>query len=130
MPDPDRFREPDADVRSADWFSVLSHELGHWSGVKTRLDRQFGKRFGDQAYCAEEIVAELTSCFAMARLGISAEPRPDHASYVAHYLTLMRSDKKAIFTAAAKAAEATDYLWNFSHPKEPTPTNESDDHER
>ena len=63
-------------------------------------------------------------------LGISAEPRPDHASYIAHYLTLMRSDKKAIFTAAAKAAEATDYLWNFSHPKEPSPTNESDDHER
>ena len=47
-----------------------------------------------------------------------------------YILTLMRSDRRAIFTAAAKAAEATDYLWNFSHPKESTPTNESNDHGR
>lgn len=114
MPDEDRFRASDARARSEDWYSVLAHELGHWTGAKHRLARQFGKRFGDHAYCAEELVAELTSAFVVASLGITPRPRDDHAQYIAHYLKLMRADKRAIFTAAAKAAEATEFLKGFS----------------
>jgi antirestriction protein ArdC len=56
MPDEHRFR---AETRSEDWYSVLTHELGHFSGAEHRLNRTFGKRFGDDAYCVEELVAEL-----------------------------------------------------------------------
>jgi len=65
------------------YYSTLSHELTHWTGAKARLDRQFGKRFGDKAYAFEELIAELGAAFAMARLGIASEPREDHASYLA-----------------------------------------------
>ena len=119
MPDEDRFREAETALRSADWYCVLAHELGHFSGMPHRLDRQFGKRFGDEAYCVEELVAELTSAFVVTRLGITPQPRADHARYIAHYLRLMKSDSRAIFAAAAKAAEASDYLFAFSGQAEP-----------
>jgi antirestriction protein ArdC len=106
------FYRPSTDTitRHESYMSCLAHELGHWSGSTSRLDRQFGKRFGDAAYVAEEIVAELTAALVCAELGITSEPRPDHAQYIAHYLTLLKSDDRAIFTAAAKAAQAVDYL--------------------
>jgi len=121
MPDETLFREADSQVRTADWYCVLGHELGHWSGAEKRLDRTFGKRFGDQAYCVEELVAELTSCFIATHLGITPEPRADHARYISHYLRLMKSDSRAIFAAAAKAAEATNYLKAFSAGPEQSP---------
>ena len=70
--------------RTGDWYSVAFHEAGHATGVQERLDRQMGKRFGDEAYCMEELVAELTSAMVMAHLGLSAQPRLDHARYIAH----------------------------------------------
>jgi antirestriction protein ArdC len=115
MPDANRFREADTALRSVDWYSVLGHELGHWSGAEKRLNRQFGKRFGDQAYCVEELVAELTSAFLLARLGMAPTPRPDHAQYIAHYIKLMKSDSRAIFAAAAKAGEAVEYLCSVNN---------------
>lgn len=102
------------ETRTEDWYSVLSHEFGHWTGAPSRLNREFGKRFGDKAYAAEELVAELTSAFLCAELGISVAPRPDHAQYIAHWLELLKEDKKAIFTAAARASEAAKYLSAFS----------------
>jgi antirestriction protein ArdC len=95
-------------------MATLAHELAHLSGSEKRLNRDFGKRFGDQAHAAEEIVAELTACFICAELGISTEPRADHAQYIMQYLKLLKSDPKAIVTAAAKAAQAADYLKSFS----------------
>lgn len=114
MPDEHLFREPDTGLRTADWYSVLTHELGHWSGASKRLDRQFGKRFGDDAYAMEELVAELTSAFTCAELGITIQPRPDHAHYIGHWMRVMKADTRAVFTAAAKASEAARYLATFS----------------
>lgn len=96
------------------------HELTHWSGHKSRLDRDLAKRFGDKQYCAEELVAEIASCLLCAELGVSSEVRPDHAQYLKLYLDLMKEDAKAIFTAAAAAARAVDYLKGLQ-PK-PAPT--------
>lgn len=104
----------EGELRTQDWYSVLTHELGHWSGAETRLNRQFGKRFGDDAYAMEELVAELTSAFLCAELGITVQPRPDHAHYIGHWLRVMRADSRAVFTAAAKASEAAKYLAGFS----------------
>ena len=75
-----------------------------------RLGRNLTGRFGDASYAMEELVAELGAAFLCAELGISAQPREDHAGYIAHWLEVMRKDAAAIFTAAAKASEAARYL--------------------
>lgn len=109
---PDRTRFVGSATSSATecLYSTLLHELTHWTGIKTRCDREFGKRFGDDAYAMEELVAELGAAFLCADLGIANTPRPDHAAYISHWLTVLKADKKAIFTAASKAAQAVDYL--------------------
>jgi antirestriction protein ArdC len=117
MPDEWRFREADPTIRSESYFSVLLHEATHWTSTPQRCDRQLGKRFGDDQYAAEELVAELGSAFLCAVLGISPQPRPDHASYIGHWLRIMKGDNKAIFSAAARAAEASRYLQSLQ-PKE------------
>ncbi|WP_244301587.1 zincin-like metallopeptidase domain-containing protein, partial [Stappia sp. P2PMeth1] len=83
---------------------------GHYSGAPNRCDRQFGKRFGDDAYAMEELVAELGAAFLCADLGVTLTPRPDHAAYIDNWLKVLKADKKAIFTAASAAAKATDFL--------------------
>lgn len=57
-----------------------------------------------------ELVAELGAAFLCADLNIAVEPRPDHAQYLAHWLSVMKADKRAVFTAASKAGEAVRYL--------------------
>lgn len=90
--------------------SVLLHEAAHWTGHENRLAREYGKRFGDSAYAFEELVAELTAAFLCADLGVTNEPRKDHAEYVANWLQVLKNDSRAIFTAASAAAKASDFL--------------------
>ncbi|WP_300973510.1 zincin-like metallopeptidase domain-containing protein [Sphingomonas sp. LHG3406-1] len=92
------------------YYATLAHETVHWSGAKHRLDRNLSGRFGTDDYAMEELVAELGSAFIAAHLGLSVEPRPDHAAYVSSWLRVLRSDPRAILTAAAKAQEAIDYI--------------------
>jgi antirestriction protein ArdC len=92
------------------YYSTLLHELTHWTSAETRCNRQLGKRFGDDAYAMEELVAELGAAFLCADLRITDAPRPDHAQYLDHWLTVMKADKKAILTAASKASEAVTFL--------------------
>ena len=113
MPDEARFFETDGRTRTEAWYSVLGHEACHFSGAPHRLNREFGKRFGDDAYCFEEATAELGACFIAARLGIAAEPHPDHARYIHHWLTVVKANPRALFAAAAKAQEAVTYLDGF-----------------
>lgn len=95
---------------STRYYATLAHELTHWTGAKHRLDRRLDSRFGSEAYAMEELVAELGAAFTCARLGLNTEPRLDHAPYIASWLKALRSDSRAIFTAASKAQEAADYL--------------------
>lgn len=87
----------------------------------SRLNRELGKRFGDRAYQAEELVAEIGSAMVCAMLEITQDVRPDHAQYLSHWLELMRSDPKAIFTAASKASQAVDYLVSLQPQVAPDP---------
>ena len=93
-----------------DNYSTRAHETGHWTAKAERCNRELGKRFGDNAYSVEELVAELTAAFTLAHLGLSSEPRPDHAQYIASWLRVLKADKQAIFTASSKAQQAADYL--------------------
>ena len=92
------------------YYSTLAHEHTHWTAKAGRCDRHLGKRFGDHAYAAEELIAELGAAFTCAHLGLSTEPREDHAQYLQSWLRVLKADKRAIFTAASKAQQAADYL--------------------
>lgn len=97
------------------YYSTLTHEGTHWTKHKGRLDRDLGgKRWGDAGYAAEELVAELGAAFLCADLGITPEVREDHAAYIGNWLTVLKGDKRAIFTAAAHAQRAADFLHAFS----------------
>ncbi|MBE7172486.1 MAG: DUF1738 domain-containing protein [Williamsia sp.] len=92
------------------YYAVLSHELIHWSGSANRLDRTKGKKFGDQNYATEELIAELGAAFLCAELGISLTPSLDRASYISHWLEVLRNDGCYIISAASQASKAVDYL--------------------
>lgn len=92
------------------YTATKAHELIHWTGHKDRMAREFGKRFGDKAYGFEELVAELGAAFLCAELGVTPEPREDHAAYLASWLKVLKEDKRAIFSAAAHAQRAADFL--------------------
>jgi antirestriction protein ArdC len=97
------------------YYATLAHELTHWTRHPSRLDRDFGrKRFGDEGYAMEELVAELGAAFTCADLDLTPEPRPDHAAYIGHWLTVLKNDKRAIFTAASHAQRAADFLNSFN----------------
>ena len=93
------------------YYATLGHECCHATRHPTRLDRDFGrKRYGDDGYAREELVAELGSAFLCADLGLALEPREDHASYIASWLEVLRNDKRFIFSAAGHAQRAVDYF--------------------
>jgi antirestriction protein ArdC len=99
------FREPEA------YYATLAHELCHWTRHPKRLDRDFGrKRFGDEGYAMEELVAELGAAFVCADLQLTPQPREEHAAYIASWLKALKNDKRAIFAAAAHAQRAADFL--------------------
>ena len=102
MPRPEHFHEP------INWYRTALHELGHWSGHRSRLDRLPSTGFGSPAYAREELIAELASAFLCAELGIV--PTVRHADYLGAWLSVLREDSKAIFRAASQASKAADYL--------------------
>lgn len=113
MPPFDAFRDAQA------YYATLAHEATHWTKHATRLDRDFGrKRFGDDGCAREELVAELGAAFLCADLGLALEDRADHAAYIGHWLAVLKDDKRAVFTAAAHAQRAADYLHGLARPVE------------
>ena len=90
------------------FYNVAFHELTHWTGHKSRLDRDLRHRFGERAYAAEELVAELGAAFLCAEFGIDGDVR--NAGYIQTWIGLLKADKRAFFTACSKAQAATDYL--------------------
>ena len=95
------------------YYATLGHELTHWTGAASRLDRDLSRYHKDRSFRAhEELVADLGGCFLAADLGIvpELEPRPAHASYLASWLEILKNDKRFIFAAAAHAQRAVAYL--------------------
>jgi antirestriction protein ArdC len=110
MPERRRFTGTETTTPAEGFYSTLCHELVHWSGAKHRLDRNLTGRFGTESYAVEELVAELGAAFLCGDLGITLQPRADHAQYIANWLKVLKDDKKAVFTAASKASEAANWL--------------------
>jgi antirestriction protein ArdC len=100
-----------------EFAATALHELGHWTGHASRLNRDEGMkaRFGSTAYAMEELRAELASAFVAAELGIPTDI-PQHASYIANWIKPLRDDKREIFRAAADAQKIVDMVLGF-HPE-------------
>jgi len=94
------------------WYRTAFHELGHWTGHGSRLDRDQKGGFGSEAYAKEELVAEMTAAFTCASLGIA--PTVRHSDYIAAWLSVLQGDDKAIFRAASQASKASDFLLAFA----------------
>lgn len=92
------------------YYSTLFHETAHWSGSKSRLDRIRSTDMRSKDYGFEELVVEMAACFLCSDLGITADVRPESASYIASWLKNLKQDKRLIFKAASKAQAAADYL--------------------
>jgi antirestriction protein ArdC len=101
------------------WYRTALHELGHWTGHRSRLDRDQSGGFGSAAYAREELVAEMASAFTCASMSI--RPTVRHADYIGSWLTVLREDEKAIFRAASAASKAADYLLSFVSGEEAQP---------
>ncbi len=105
MPPFETFCDPES------YYATLAHECTHWTRHPRRLDRDFGRKsWGDEGYAMEELVAELGSAFLATELDLTPEVRPDHAAYIGSWLKVLKNDRRAIFTAAAHAQRAADYL--------------------
>ncbi|NHT78938.1 DUF1738 domain-containing protein [Rhizobiaceae bacterium CRRU44] len=100
--------KPEAFVSLDHYKATLFHEIGHWTGADSRLKREFGKRFGDKAYAAEELVAELSAAFLAMEYGIEAKLQ--HAEYIGHWIKLLENHEQAFFRAASEAQKVLDFI--------------------
>ncbi len=107
LPAIDQFEDPAA------FYATACHELTHWTGHPARLARDLSGRFGDDAYAAEELVAELGAAISSAHLAMVSSPREDHAAYLAQWLRILNADPQALFTVASKAQAAVDHLATY-----------------
>ncbi len=111
-PQRDRVTMPPVELFEAydHYYATLAHELSHWTGHSSRLDRDLKNRFGSDAYAAEELIAELSSAILGAELGLPVTHLDHHASYIASWLKILKSAERPILTAAAQAEEAASLL--------------------
>ena len=121
MPPFETFRDAEANA------STLAHELCHWTRHPSRLNRDLGrKKWGDEGYAMEELVAELGAAFLCADLGIEPEVRDDHASYIDSWLKVLKGDKRAIFSAASLASKAVEFLHGLQPQTTPPETEQAE----
>ncbi|MDR2560360.1 MAG: ssDNA-binding domain-containing protein [Holophagales bacterium] len=111
-PSPDRITMPpkEAFESGEEYYSTLFHEMGHSTGHKARLSRQFGFSRGHQDYAREELVAEMCSAFLCAKAGISQPVIENQAAYLDSWSQALKKDSKLFVTAAGKAQKAADHI--------------------
>lgn len=102
LPQPAQFTDLGA------YYATALHELTHWTGHASRLAREYGKRFGDQAYAREELVAEMGAAFLCGHCWISGKLQ--HAEYLQSWIKVLKADKRAILVAAGAAQKAADFI--------------------
>jgi antirestriction protein ArdC len=102
-------------LTASGYCGTLIHEMSHWTGAPSRLDRDLRSRFGSHDYAREELRAEIGQMMVCAELGIADCDFSNNAAYIASWLEKLRSDRKEIFRAAADAQRIADYLLAF-HP--------------
>ena len=121
-----RLPEPEAFAAPHDFYATAFHELVHFTGHASRLDRlSRNARFGSTAYAREELVAEVGGCFLSAGVGVpQSDDLSNHAAYLHSWLTILGRDPTAIFTAAGQASAAVDFL--LARDRQPAGSRASD----
>lgn len=105
------------------YYGTAFHEVGHWSGAKSRLSRPGivgNSRFGSDKYAFEELIAELIAVFKSAELGVERSIDDNHVQYISHWLNILKGDKTAIFKASQEAMKAVNYLNDLVDVKDQT----------
>lgn len=102
------------------YYSVLAHEISHWTGHESRLNRlEKFSRFGSESYAVEELVAELGSAYLCTELGVpQSDDLSNVISYLDNWLKVLKRDHSAIFSVASAASKAADFVMSFSRPAE------------
>lgn len=118
MPTRESFIDTDTSTATESYYSTLAHEHIHWTGSSKRLDRLKASAFGDDLYAFEELIAEIGAAMLSVKLGISSEPRPDHAKYLNGWIRNLKKDPEALFKAASKSLKAVEFLDNFQQIEE------------
>ena len=113
-----RLPQPEAFDTVDDFLATKAHEQLHWSGAPHRLAREFGRRFGDEAYAFEELVAEIGAAALGLRIGLAPQLLDSHAAYLAHWAKILNHRPSALLEASGHAQRAVDYLMAFSQPAE------------
>ncbi|MEX8139991.1 zincin-like metallopeptidase domain-containing protein [Acinetobacter baumannii] len=108
LPHPDQFHSPDA------YFATALHELGHWTGHSSRLDRDLAHPFGSEGYAREELRAEIASLMLGEKLDIGHDPG-QHVAYVGSWIKALQEDPREIFRAAADAERITGFVMDFEN---------------
>lgn len=113
----------EAFVSAPGYYGTALHELAHWSGHPSRLnratlDRHY--RFGSPDYAREELRAELASLFLAAERGIPYQAK-SAAAYLKSWIGALKDDKNELFHAAGDAQRATDYLLALEQGEQPDP---------
>lgn len=114
-PKADQIHLPPKQVFTAEsrYYATAIHELGHWSGHSSRLNRDLQNTFGSEDYAREELRAELASYFVCSKLCLSHDPGP-HASYINSWIQVLKADHNEVFRAARDAENISEYLLTFS----------------
>ena len=108
LPNKDQFASADR------YYATALHELGHWTGHPSRLDRDLSYPFGSEGYAREELRAEIASMILGDELGIGHDPA-QHAAYVQSWIKILEDDPLEIFRAAADAEKIQNYILVMSH---------------
>ncbi|MBW4889207.1 DUF1738 domain-containing protein [Mucilaginibacter sp. HMF5004] len=114
IPYPEKFQSTATCTATEGFYSTLMHELTHWTGAEHRINREKGKKFGDQNYANEELVAEFGAAFLCAGFGLATVEKGDHAAYISSWLQALKEDERCIFKAASAATKAVDFLYRLS----------------
>jgi antirestriction protein ArdC len=100
-------------ISAEEHFGSWAHEASHSTGHPKRLNRDSiaeAASFGSATYAGEELIAELSAAYLCAEAGISPAVIENEAAYIQGWLAKLKSEKRLIVIAAAKAQRAADYI--------------------
>lgn len=95
------------------YYSTALHELSHWTGHSSRLNRDFAKDKHTQKYAREELRAEIGSAMVNMMLGIAPKISENNKAYIKGWIAHLKEEPKEILRACGDAEKISDYIMNF-----------------
>ena len=123
MSDKKTFKDTPDNSATGNYYSVLFHELIHWSGAKERLNRfeKNKKRFKDNAqleYAHEELIAEIGAVLLSQRFNLQKTINNNNLAYLKSWISALENDNKFLISALSQSYRASEFLLNKGVKKE------------